>query len=80
MKQMQNKTLQIPGFLVRRCSRLSIKMTLEEARSINAICVEESIDKEKIKALYNCGNKINGVTEIHYIQIQELPLASYKKD
>jgi hypothetical protein len=73
MQQMQSKTLQIPGFFVRHCSRFSIKTSLEEARSFNAVRLEEAIDKDKIKALYNCGHQINGVTEIHYIQIQEQP-------
>jgi hypothetical protein len=73
MQQMQNKTLQIPGFFVRHCSRLSIKLTLEEARAFNAVKLEETVDKDKIKVLYNKGNKIEGVTEIHYIQVQEQP-------
>ncbi len=71
MQQMQSKTLRIPGFLVRCCSRLSIKLSIEEARSLNAIKLEELIDKDKIKALYNSGQSINGVSEIHYIQISE---------
>ncbi len=71
MQQMQSKTLRIPGFLVRCCSRLSIKLSIEEARSLNAIKLEELIDKDKIKALYNSGQSINGVSEIQYIQISE---------
>ena len=51
MQQMQSKTLQIPGFIVRHCSRLSIKLTLEEARSFNAVKLEETVDKDTIKAL-----------------------------
>jgi hypothetical protein len=73
LQQMQSKTLQVPGFFVRHCSRLSIKLTLEEARSFNAIKLEETVDKDKVKALYNGGNNIDGVSEIHYIQVQELP-------
>lgn len=71
MQQMQSKTLRIPGFLVRCCSRLSIKLSIEEARSLDAIKLEELIDKDKIKALYNSGQSINGVSEIQYIQISE---------
>lgn len=36
MQQMQNKPLRIPGFIVRYCNRFSIKLSLEEARSLNA--------------------------------------------
>ncbi|MBA3957570.1 MAG: hypothetical protein H0X51_04135 [Parachlamydiaceae bacterium] len=71
MQQMQNKILKVPGFLVRFCSRLSIKLPLEEARLINAVKLEEVVDKDKIKALYNNGQTINGVSEIRYIQVVE---------
>lgn len=71
MQQMQNKTLRIPGFLVRKFSRLSIKTSLEDARILNAIKIEEMVDKDKIKTLYNNGRPIGGISEIHYIQISE---------
>jgi hypothetical protein len=71
MQQMQSKTLQIPGFVVRCFNRLSIKLSIEEARSLNAIKLEEIVDKDKIKTLYNSGQLIKGVSEIQYIQITE---------
>lgn len=71
MQQMQSKTLKIPGYFVRRCSRLSINTSLDEARSFDAVRLEETVDKEKIKVLYASGNPISGVSEIHYIQILE---------
>ena len=71
MQQMQSKTLRIPGFVVRCCNRLSIKLSIEEARSLNAVKLEELVDKEKIKSIYNSGQSITGVSEIHYIQITE---------
>lgn len=71
MQQMQNKTLRIAGFLVRKFSRLSIKTSLEDARILNAIKIEEMVDKDKIKALYNNGQPIGGISEIHYIQVSE---------
>lgn len=71
MKQMENKKLCIPGFIVRCYSRLSIKLSLDEARSLNAVKLEEVVDKDKIKTLYNSGQSINGVSEIQYIQISE---------
>lgn len=72
MQQMITKTVSFPGFIVRRCNRISIKLTVEEARSLNAVKWEESVDKDKIKVLYNNGQSILGVSEIHYIQISEI--------
>ena len=66
---MQGKALKLAGFQIRRCSRLSIQLTLEEARSLNAIKLEEVVDKDKIKALYKEGQAIKGVSEIEYIQV-----------
>lgn len=71
MQQMSTKTLKIQGFTVRCCSRLNIKLTVEEARSFGAVKLEEVVDREKIKALYHNGHVIKGVSEIQYIQILE---------
>jgi hypothetical protein len=71
MKHMPSKILRIPGYVVRWCSRLSIKLSIEEARTFNAVRLEEVVDKDKIKALYNTGQSINGISEINYIQISE---------
>ena len=81
MQQMESKTLRVPGFLVRCCSRINIKLSIEEARSLNAVKVEEIVDKDKIKSLYNDGQPIKGVSEVHYIQISELdPVDLLQKD
>jgi len=72
-QQMQSRTLQVPGFLVRCCGRLSLKLSIEEARSLDAVKLEEAVDKDKVKALYNNGQFIAGVSKIHYIQISEKP-------
>lgn len=69
LQQMQDKTLRVGGFLVRKYNRLSIKLTVEEARAFEATKMEEAVDKDKIKALYHKGNPIPGVTQIEYIQI-----------
>jgi hypothetical protein len=71
MQKMESKTLRVTGFVVRSCSRLSIKVPLDQARLLDAIKLEETVDKEKIKALYNSGKLIDGISEIHYIQVQE---------
>lgn len=54
---MQGKALKLAGFHVRCCTRLSIKLTLEEARTLNAVKLEDTIDKEKIKVLYKADNQ-----------------------
>ena len=69
MSAMTSKTLQIDNYFVRRCSRLSISMTIDQARSFNATRQEEVVDKEKVKVLYQSGTSVPGVKEIEYIQI-----------
>lgn len=69
MQQMEDKTISLPGFVVRLYSRLSIKLTMEQARALSAVKFEEAVDKDKIKAIYNSGQFIDGVSEIHYIQV-----------
>lgn len=71
MEQMSCNSLQIPGYRVKLCKRISIKLSIEEARSLNAVKLEETIDKEKIKILFSNGQGIHGVSEIQYIQITE---------
>ena len=81
MEQMTDKTISLPGYIVRRYNKLSIKLTLEQARALNAIKFEEAIDKEKIKTLYKNGHPINGVNEIHYIHIATVDRSgNYRKD
>lgn len=69
MQAMPGKNLQLGGYVVKRFSRLSISMTPDQARSLNAVKFEEVIDKEKIKMLYKSGHPITGVKEVAYIQI-----------
>jgi hypothetical protein len=69
MQAMQGKSLQLGPYLVRRFCRLSISTTIDQARSFNAVKLEEIVDKEKIKTLYRNGSAFPGVKEIEYIQI-----------
>lgn len=69
IQQMTGKSLNLPGFVVRLYNRLSIKLTVEQARSLDAVKLEETVDKDKVKSLYKDGQAINGVSEIQYIQI-----------
>jgi hypothetical protein len=69
MQQMQSKTLRVGNYLVKKFMRLSIKLSLQEARTLNAIKLEENIDRDKIRELYEQGDPIQGISEVHYIQI-----------
>lgn len=69
MQKMSGKIFRIPGFVVRCYNRLCIKLSLEKARSLNAIKLEETVDKDKIKVLHYSGHAIEGVREIQYIQV-----------
>lgn len=69
LQHMQNKKIEVGPFVVRKCSRLTIKVTVDEARAMNATKIEEVVDKDKIKALYQRNRSIPGVTQIEYIQI-----------
>jgi hypothetical protein len=74
MRQMQDKSLRVSNYLVRRFMRLSFKVSLEQARTLNATKMEESVDKDKLKNLYQQNPSIQGISEVHYIQISELIL------
>ena len=69
LQAMPNNSLQFGNFYIRRCSRLSIKLSLEEARALQATKLEETVDKDKIKTLHRSGQSIKGVYETEYISI-----------
>ena len=71
LQQMQEKTLKLGGFVVRSCKRLSIKLSIEEARIFDATKMEEVVDKVRIKALYEQGEPVPGVSTIEYIQVSQ---------
>lgn len=69
LAQIPEKKLAIPGYTVHRYKRFSFKITLEEARKINATKTEEVIDKDKLKELHKEGHPISGISIIEYIQV-----------
>lgn len=71
LQQMDTKILHVANYVVRRYNRLSIKLSLEEARILDSVKMEEVIDKDRIKSLYEAGNSIPGVTEIQWVQVSE---------
>lgn len=69
LQAMSGKSLQFGSYLVRRYSRLSITLPLDQARHYNAVKVEETVDKGKLKELYKAGVSIPGIKEIEYITV-----------
>jgi hypothetical protein len=65
----EKKSIQVAGSSVKRVRRLSIKTSLEAAKLYDAVKIEEVVDKEKIKLLYEQGEEIPDVSEIEYIQV-----------
>ena len=74
MQQMGDKIIHVSHYIVRHCSRLSIKLSLEDARLLDMVKTQEVVDKERIKSLYEEGHHVPGVSETHYIQISEQKL------
>lgn len=69
MQQMTEPTVRIAGYTVRRYNRMIIKTPIEEARALGAIKIEETVDKDKIKALLQLGHAIQGISEIQYLSV-----------
>jgi hypothetical protein len=69
LRQMTGKKLDVSDYTVRRYGKLSIKLTLEQARLYDAVKMEEIIDRDRIKELHEKGEKIEGVSEIEYITV-----------
>lgn len=69
LSEMTSKKMEIAGHKIYHYHRLSITTPLEAARLIDATKMTEQIDKEKIKDLYNNGQKIEGVKEIDYLVV-----------
>jgi hypothetical protein len=69
MQQMNEQTVKVGSYTVRRYSRMLIKTPIEEARMLGAIKMEETVDKDKIKELLQQGHAIQGITETQYIMV-----------
>jgi len=69
LQTMTDKQMEVGNYLVRRYSRISIATTLEDARSLEATRMEETVDKDLIKALHKGGQVIAGVKEFSYIVV-----------
>ncbi len=71
MPQNEEK-IKLQNLQVKRYSRLTIKTTIETAKSFGATKIEEIVDKDEIKKLVTQGIFIDGVTESTYIIVSKL--------
>lgn len=65
------KQLKTPGFKVIKQQRLSFKTTVEEAGKFSAVKTDIVIDKAKLKALYESGQEVPGVSCSEFVLIKE---------
>ncbi|MBI2743593.1 MAG: hypothetical protein HYX48_06725 [Chlamydiales bacterium] len=63
------KTFYIADYRVQRYARLSIKISLEDAKMFSATKVEEVVDKAEIKRLHKLGHTLPDVQEIESLMI-----------
>ncbi len=65
----ETKSIQVAGLTIKRVRRLSIRTSLGAAKLLDALKIQEVVDKEKIKLLYEQGQEIPDVSEFEYIQV-----------
>jgi hypothetical protein len=61
MLSKETKTFLVAGYRVQRFERLSIKISLDDARMLGATKNEEVINKDEIKRLHQLGHSIPNV-------------------
>lgn len=69
LQQMKVKTMSVSGYVVRKCERLNVSTPLERAREWKATKMEEVVDKDKLKELYQAGHEIPGISMSQFIQV-----------
>ncbi len=70
LQSMTDKFHQIGNYQVRRQSKIIVTTSLEDARHLEATKMEETVDKDLLKALHKGGQIVAGVREIHFIAIK----------
>jgi len=76
---LETKSIHIGGNCVKRVRRLSIRTSIESAKLFQAVKMQEVVDKEKIKRLYEQGQQIPDVTEFEFIQVTTMVKESILK-
>jgi hypothetical protein len=66
---LEQKSIRVDAFTVKKAMRLNIKISVDNARIIGAVKTQEVVDREKIKKLYELGEYLPDVSEIHFIQV-----------
>jgi hypothetical protein len=69
LREMPGKMLSVAGYIVRRYDRFSVKIPIEEARKLNATKMEEVIDRDKLKKIYQSNQAIPGASLTSFIQV-----------
>ncbi len=66
------KTLQVAGYQVKRMVRISIRTSLETAKLFDSTKMEEVVDKERLKLLFEQGHPIPDVTQTQFINVTKI--------
>jgi hypothetical protein len=68
----ETRSLQVGEYIVRSHNRLSIKISLHNAKNLGAVKLQEVVDKEKIKELFETGLPIPDVKPIQFISVSKI--------
>ena len=56
-------------YRIRKCKRIVIKTTIDEAREFDAVSVQEVVNKDRLKRLHTMGHLVPNITQYDYIAI-----------
>lgn len=62
-------SVQLDAYRVKRTTRLSIRISLQDAEAFGAVKMEKMVDRKMIKELFQEGKTLPDVSEITYIQV-----------
>lgn len=69
IEEMPGSKFETAEFKATRYQRLSIRLSLEKARELQATKMEELVDKEKIKKMFHSGATMEGVEMRSYLLV-----------
>jgi hypothetical protein len=67
LKEMPSKKMIFADYIARSYKRLSIRISIEQARILDATKMVEQVDKDRVKEIHSSGAIIEGVKEISYL-------------
>ncbi|MBS0650950.1 MAG: hypothetical protein JSR93_07310 [Verrucomicrobia bacterium] len=62
-------SVQLDAYRVKRTTRLSIRISIQDAEAFGAVKMEKMVDRKMIKELFQQGKTLPDVSEITYIQV-----------